>query len=126
MNVIVLGGCTLEPLGSYLKALAVLRLVSEQADGSARGWWGGACFCLETELDENGLVAFFLERYAPTPIVSPWNNGSGFYPDRERPEKKSRQSASGPKKEKSALDELAASTDARVRLYAETIERARS
>ena len=126
MNVIVLGGCTLEPLGSYLKALAVLRLVSEQADGSARGWWGGACFCLETELDENGLVAFFLERYAPTPIVSPWNNGSGFYPKKEKPQKNGRKSASGPKKGKSALEELATSTDPRARLYAETIKRARS
>ena len=126
MNVIRLGGCTLEPLGSYLKALSVLRLVSEQEDGSARGWWERGSFCLETELDETGLVVFFLERYAPTPIVSPWNNGSGFYPKKEKPEKKSRQSASGPKKEKSALEELATSTDPRVRLYAETIERARS
>ena len=80
MNVLRLGGCTLEPLGSYLKALSVLRLVSEQADGSARGWWDGGSFCVETELDEGGLVAFFLERYTPTPILSPWNGGSGFYP----------------------------------------------
>ncbi len=80
MNAIRLGGCTLEPLGSYLKALSVLRLVSEQADRSARGWWDRECFYLETELDEAGLVAFFLEQYAPTPILSPWNGGSGFYP----------------------------------------------
>ena len=80
MNVLRLGGCTLEPLGSYLKALSVLRLVSEQADGSARGWWDRGSFCLETELDEDRLVAFFLESYAPTPILSPWNGGSGFYP----------------------------------------------
>ena len=25
-------------------------------------------------------MAFFLEEYRPTPIVSPWNGGSGFYP----------------------------------------------
>ena len=42
MNVIRLEGCRLEPLGSYLKALSVLRLVSEQADmrredGGSRG-----------------------------------------------------------------------------------------
>jgi CRISPR-associated protein Csx17 len=79
MNTLRLAGCTLEPLGSYLKALAVLRLVSEQADENARGWWGPECFCLETELDEEGLRSFFLERYAPTPILSPWNGGSGFY-----------------------------------------------
>ena len=81
MNSIRLEGCTAEPLGSYLKALAVLRLVAEQADTGARGWWDSACFCLETSLDAEGLVEFFLKRYAPTPIVSPWNGGSGFYPE---------------------------------------------
>ena len=125
MNVIRLGGCTLEPLGSYLKALSVLRLVSEQVDGSARGWWDRGSFCLETELDADGLAGFFLERYAPTPIVSPWNNGSGFYPKKEKPEKRSGKSASGPKKRNSTLEELATSKDPRVRLYAVTIERAR-
>jgi CRISPR-associated protein Csx17 len=81
MNTIRLAGCEAEPLGSYLKALAVLRLVSEQADPKALGWWGRSCFCLETELDEDELVQFFLKRYAPTPILSPWNGGSGFYPN---------------------------------------------
>lgn len=80
MSLIRLGGCAAEPLGSYLKALAVLRLVTEQADPAARGWWDSACFCLETELDEEGLADFLLLRYAPTPILSPWNGGSGFYP----------------------------------------------
>jgi len=81
MNTIPLGGCGVEPLGSYLKALAALRLVTEQADPKARGWWDRTCFTLETELDEDGLVQFFLERYAPTPILAPWNGGSGFYPN---------------------------------------------
>jgi CRISPR-associated protein Csx17 len=80
MNRMRLEGCAVEPLGSYLKALAVLRLVTEQADPKARGWWDRTCFWLETELDKDGLAQFFLERYAPTPILSPWNGGSGFYP----------------------------------------------
>lgn len=80
MNTIRLEGCEFEPLGNYLKALAVLRLVTEQADSNARGWWERTRFRLETELDEDGLIQFFLERYAPTPILSPWNGGSGFYP----------------------------------------------
>jgi CRISPR-associated protein Csx17 len=33
----VLGGCRPVPLASYLKALGVLRLVSEQADPNAGG-----------------------------------------------------------------------------------------
>ena len=110
MNVIRLGGCALEPLGSYLKALSVLRLVSEQEDGSARGWWERGNFCLETELDEAGLVAFFLERYAPTPILSPWNGGSGFYP----------------KDKKVGIEAIAASTGERFAVYRKAIEISRA
>jgi CRISPR-associated protein Csx17 len=73
-----LKGCTIEPMGGYLKALAVLRLISEQADPSARGWWHGNTFRLESKFDEAGLVGFFLDEYRPTPIVAPWNGGSGF------------------------------------------------
>ncbi len=73
-------GCTAAPFGSYLKALGVLRLVAEQADGDARGWWDGDTFALDSTLDRDGLLSFFLDRYAPTPIVAPWNGGSGFYP----------------------------------------------
>jgi CRISPR-associated protein Csx17 len=79
MTTVVLAGCHPEPLGSYLKALAVLRLVSEQADATARGWWEQDCFHLESPLDAHGLANFFLTHYQPTPIIAPWNGGSGFY-----------------------------------------------
>lgn len=79
MNVIPLPGCTPEPLMSYLKALGAFRLVTEQADPSARGSWCGGAFVLETALDREGLTAFFLEQYKPTPILAPWNGGSGFF-----------------------------------------------
>lgn len=75
-----LSGCAPTPLAHYLKALAVLRLVGEQADPSARGFWRGTSFCLVTTLDREALLRFFAERYAPTPMLSPWNGGSGFYP----------------------------------------------
>ena len=76
---IPLHGCTPEPLMNYLKALGVLRLVSEQADPEARGAWRDGVFVLLSTLDENALVDFFVNQYCPTPIVSPWNGGSGFY-----------------------------------------------
>jgi CRISPR-associated protein Csx17 len=76
---IALRGCSPEPMAAYLKALGVLRLVSEQEDQEARAWWRGDTFWLESSLDEDGLVRFFLDRYSPTPIVGPWNGGSGFY-----------------------------------------------
>ncbi len=81
MNRIRLDGCSPEPLASYLKALAVLRLVSEQRDPGACGWWDDDAFVLESKLDRSSLVSFFLEEYAPSPFVAPWNGGSGFYKD---------------------------------------------
>lgn len=74
-----LSGCRATPFGHYLKALAVLRLVSVQADKEARGWWHGDTFQLSSRLDESELERFFLTSYSPTPILAPWNAGSGFY-----------------------------------------------
>ena len=75
-----LRGCTPDPLMAYLKALGLFRLVSEQKDSSARTWWQNDSFFLRSALDREGLVDFFLNDYRPTPIASPWNGGSGFYP----------------------------------------------
>ncbi|MBA3708742.1 MAG: type I-U CRISPR-associated protein Csx17, partial [Planctomycetes bacterium] len=75
-----LRGCAPAPLAHYLKALGILRLVSEQADPTARLWWQDEHACLATTLDESELLAFFAESYQPTPMVAPWNGGSGFYP----------------------------------------------
>jgi CRISPR-associated protein Csx17 len=77
---LVLEGCRPTPLAFYLKALGILRLVAEQADREARGSWKKDRFVLETTLDRNELRQFFLETYRPTPIVAPWNGGSGFFP----------------------------------------------
>ncbi len=77
-----LDGCAPAPLAHYLKALGVMRLVAEQADSEARGWWEGERFRLLTRLDSDELERFFLEQYQPTPLASPWNKGSGyFYPN---------------------------------------------
>jgi len=76
---IPLPGCTPEPLMSYLKALGILRLVSEQKDPQARGWWCKDVFWLRSTLDQTALPQFFLQEYRPTPIVAPWAGGSGFF-----------------------------------------------
>lgn len=82
--VLRLDGCTPAPLASYLKALGILRLVAEQKDPSARGWWEHDVFCLDSDLDRKGLRKFLLTEYEPTPILAPWNGGSGFYPKDNR------------------------------------------
>ncbi len=85
---LTLNGCAPTPLASYLKALGVLRLISlpaghvsgEAADPGARGWWENERFHLRTTLSRDALLHFFLHEYAPSPIIAPWNGGSGFYP----------------------------------------------
>ena len=85
---LTLGGCAPTPLASYLKAIGVLRLISSDAnhvggraaDPKARGWWENERFHLKTMLHRDALCRFFLEEYAPSPIIAPWNGGSGFYP----------------------------------------------
>jgi CRISPR-associated protein Csx17 len=76
----VLDGCRPSPLAHYLKALGLLRLVAEQADPDARGAWNADRFVLRTRLSAAELDGFLLERYRPTPLLAPWNGGSGFYP----------------------------------------------
>jgi CRISPR-associated protein Csx17 len=74
-----LKGCSPAPLANYLKALGILRLVGEQADPQARGWWDGERFCLLSKLSKEELEAFFLEKYEPTPFFNPWGARSGYY-----------------------------------------------
>ena len=101
-------GCRPEPLGSYLKALGVLRLVAEQADRGASACWAPDGFVLSSTLDEDALVRFFLNAYQPSPILSPWNSSSGFGPE-----------GAG------ELHVIEASTDPRLQPYREAITIAR-
>jgi CRISPR-associated protein Csx17 len=74
-------GCRPKPLAHYLKALGVLRLVAEQIDSKARGWWQDDVFHLSTTLDREALEDFFLSKYVPTPMLAPWLPRSGFSND---------------------------------------------
>lgn len=78
MSEIMLHGCTPEPLMGYLKALGILRIVTER-DKDARGYWQDGIFVLKLSLSIETLIQFLGEEYEPTPIVAPWNAGSGFY-----------------------------------------------
>jgi CRISPR-associated protein Csx17 len=75
-----LEGLRAQPLASYLTALAVLRLVHEQRDPTVSGAWCDGYFVLDTVLEREELLRFFLEEYQPTPLTSPWNGGSGYFP----------------------------------------------
>lgn len=109
MPEIKLSGCTPEPLLSYLKALGVFRLVAEQADQNARLSWSGGIANLQSHFDRAGLSEFFLKDYRPTPILAPWNGGSGFYGGGAEP-----------------LDAITRSTTKRLKQYRETIAHIRA
>ena len=76
-----LSGCRPTPLAHYLKALGILRLVAEQADPTARGWWEDDVFHLATRLSEPEINAFFQDRYSPTAMTAPWLSRSGYSDD---------------------------------------------
>src|ERR1035441_4254608 len=78
-SIVNLAACASTPLASYLKALGVFRIIGTQADASARGCWHQGRFNLDSQLDGDQLVAFFLKRYEPSPLIAPWNGASGFY-----------------------------------------------
>src|SRR4051794_7031391 len=105
---VTLPGCTPEPLMSYLKSLGMFRLVAEQADPAATLSWTGGSAVLNSKLDREGLAAFFLNEYRPTPILAPWNGGSGFYGGGSEP-----------------VEAVAKSKSDRLALYRDTIGRVR-
>ena len=78
MNVLRFPGCRADTLLGYLKALGLNRLVSQQYDRSVRGAWGGQAFQLIAPFERSAVERFFLDDYAPLPILNPWNKGAGF------------------------------------------------
>lgn len=75
---VLLRGLQPQPLATYLAALGVLRICAEQSDRCVRGAFENAGFRLHG-IDDATLIDLLLARWAPTPILTPWNNASGFY-----------------------------------------------
>lgn len=79
MTELAVTGCRSTPLGGYLSALGLLRVITRLLDAEATGHWRQHHFVLGsrfTTLDE--LVDELHARFQPEAIVSPWNAGSGF------------------------------------------------
>lgn len=72
----VLSGLRPEPLGSYLAGLGLIRLLGEQADPAATAAWEAGGLVIETTIAD--ISAWLTDDYMPTPVLSPWNGGSGF------------------------------------------------
>lgn len=111
MNTIPFPGCNPTPLASYLKALGILRVLAQQRlELHTQVFWHGNTFHLQSSLDKTALADFFLNHYSPSPVIAPWNGGSGFYP----------------KDNSTALEAIVASEAERFAVYRETITSARA
>lgn len=109
-HILALRGCAPTPLAHYLKALGVFRLVAEQRDPNARAFWRDDAFHLVSTLDHDALLSFVCNEFSPTPMLSPWNGGSGFYQ----------------KDNHAALDALVASKATRFHAYRFAIEQVKA
>jgi CRISPR-associated protein Csx17 len=65
-----------EPLGSYLAGLGLIRVIGEQADPAATAFWSDSGLVVDTTVAD--LAGWLVNEYVPTPVLSPWNGGSGF------------------------------------------------
>jgi CRISPR-associated protein Csx17 len=72
----ILPGLRGEPLASYLAGLGLIRVLGEQADRAATAAWTPDGLAVTTAVPD--IAAWLAEEYVPTPVLSPWNNGSGF------------------------------------------------
>ena len=79
----VLPGFRSEPLASYLAGLGLIRVLGEQADPAATAAWTPDGLAITTTVDD--IAAWLADHYEPTPVLSPWNNGSGFGPKDKEP-----------------------------------------
>ncbi|MGV1008966.1 MAG: type I-G CRISPR-associated protein Cas8g1/Csx17 [Dermatophilaceae bacterium] len=95
-------------LMTYLAALGLAKVIGEQADAAVRFGWSGETFVLQTSVPDP--ADFLVSEYRPTPVVSPWNGGSGF--------------GAKDKSQRGFLEQLHRSKGDRLALYRATIEQA--
>lgn len=72
----LLPGLRPEPLASYLAGLGLIRVLGEQADRDATAAWAADGLAITTTVED--IAAWLAGSYVPTPVLSPWNGGSGF------------------------------------------------
>ena len=72
----LLPGLRPEPLAGYLAGLGLIRVLGEQADSNATAAWTPDGLAVTTHVDD--IAQWLADDYQPTPVISPWNGGSGF------------------------------------------------
>lgn len=72
----VIPGVRRTSLSNQLAGLGLFRVLAEQADSRARCHFAGSSLAIDTTVDN--LAEWLVDSYVPTPVLSPWNEGSGF------------------------------------------------
>lgn len=75
---VVLGGLQPQPLAGYLAALGILRVLGTQSGQAIKAAFLPDGFLVEG-VDRDELLELLLDRWEPSPVLTPWNNASGFY-----------------------------------------------
>ncbi len=79
MAELTLPGLRTTPLGAYLGALGLLSATTRLIDPAATGCWRNQTFVLHSVSGSvEDLATRLVARFEPEPVVSPWNQGSGF------------------------------------------------
>jgi len=76
--------CSSDSLLGYLKALGLFRILNEQAGKDIKCSWKDGVFSIDSELDIEDVLEFFLYRYTPSTIMVPWSSGEFFQKDDDR------------------------------------------
>ncbi len=71
----LLSGLSPEPLAGYLAGLGLIRLIG-RADPAATFAWSSSGLVVDSSIGD--IAGWLVSDYVPTPVVSPWNSGSGF------------------------------------------------
>ena len=94
-----------QPLGSYLAGIGVIRLIGQQADPAATARWDDTGLVIDAEIPD--IAEWLVTEYVPTPVLSPWNGGSGFGVKDKEPKRR--------------LDELLARPSSRLGVFRDAI-----
>jgi len=114
-HILPLPGCTPEPLMNYLKALGILRAITQTTAGDpfAKGKWQNGIFFLHSRFDHDSLLNFVFNDYEPAPLIAPWGARSGFL------------NISSHKTARATLFDIERSTDKRLARYRAAIQTGR-
>lgn len=113
IKTVLLTGLQPQPLAAYLGALGVLRVLGTQGGKGIRAGFGAAGLLVQG-VDRDELLELLLDRWAPSPVLTPWNNASGFY------------NSSKGNQAQAALEAIVASRNLRFRPLATVIKQVRT